>query len=107
MIDLCYYQIMKNTLNVSTLDHNLFTYEKGVFTTFASDLKPHNFMAPVYRDSADLGFKLRGKAHEVLFLLVEEQRNQSGDVASWEFEPSMTDSMNLNLGSVKVKVFNT
>ena len=98
---------MKNTLNVSILDHNLFTYEKGVFTTFASDLKSHNFMAPVYRDSADLGFKLKGKTHEVLFLLVEEQRNQDGDVTSWEFEPTMTDSMKLNLSSVKVKVFNT
>jgi hypothetical protein len=98
---------MKNMLDVPVIDYNQFTYNKGTFATFASDLKPKNFLGRVYRDAADAGFKLKGKVHEVLFLLVEEQRNTDRDVTAWVFEPSMTDSMKLNLGNVKVKVFNT
>jgi hypothetical protein len=98
---------MTNLLNVTTIDHNRFTFERGTFTAFASDLKPHNFLQRVYKDAADAGFKLKGKAHEVLFLLVSEQRNADGDVTSWEFEPTMTDSMKLNLSNVKVLIFNT
>lgn len=98
---------MKNMLDVAVIDYNQFTYEKGVFTTFASDLKPKDFLGRIYRDAMDAGFKLKGKVHEVLFLLVEEQRNADGDVTAWVFEPAMTDSMKLNLSTVKVKIFNT
>ena len=98
---------MTNMFNVSVIDHNLFNYSAGVFTTFASDLKPHKFLQRVFKDAMDLGFKLKGKTHEVLFLLSEEQRNSDGDVTVWVFEPAMTDAMKLNLGNVKVKIFNT
>lgn len=94
-------------LNVPVIGFDKFGYSKGTFTTDASTLKGTNFLQRVYKDAADAGFKLKGKAHEVLFLLVEEQRNADGDVTSWVFEPSMTDSMKLNLGNVKVLIFNT
>lgn len=94
-------------LNVSVIEHTLFDYTAGVFTTFASDLKPYNFLGRVCQDAVDAGFKLKGRAHEVLFLLCEEQRNADGDVTAWVFEPAMTDSLRLNLGPVKVKIFNT
>ena len=98
---------MKNMLNIATIDHTRFSYEKGVLTTFASDLKPHDFLARVYKDSLDQGFKLKGKVYEVLFLLTESKKNEDGDVTCWVFEPTMTDSMKLNLSGVKVLVFNT
>jgi hypothetical protein len=98
---------MTNMLNVPTIDHNRFTYKQGVLTTFASDLKPHDFLARVYKDSLDQGFKLKGKVYEVLFLLTESKKNEDGDVTCWVFEPTMTDSMKLNLSGVKVLVFNT
>lgn len=96
-----------NTLNVPTLDHNLFTFKQGTFTAFASDLKGTGFKMPVFKGSVNCAFKLKGKVHEVLFLLVEERRNDDGDVTTVVFEPSMTDSMKLNLGELKVLIFNT
>ena len=85
-----------------------FTYDRDRrrFTAEASDFGPAPFMHRVYNDAMDMGIKVRGKNSVVLFYLTTERKDAEGDVTCWEFEPNAMDSLKLNLGPVKLLIFN-
>lgn len=97
---------MNNLLQMPVVDHSMFSYENGVFAAEASDFGKSPFMHRVYNDSLDMGIRVQGKVHQVLFLLDEECRNADGDVTKWVFKPRMVDQLKLNTLDVKLLIFN-
>ena len=94
--------------NLDPIPHDLFGYDARTkeFTTELSDLEAssHGPFSQIYDDACDQGFYLKGKKHQVLFVLSHAVKDNEGDIICWEFRSTHVGA--LYIGDYSCTIFN-